>query len=400
LPAACPVCRSPDVVDIIDLGEVALFCNVQWPTRDEALRAASAPMRLVGCTACGHHFNDAFEPGRLRYAPSYDTSQHHSTTFRAYAQSLAERLVDTYDLRRKAVVDVGCGKGDLLKLICRLGENRGHGFDVSYDGETDPIDAPGVTFHTTFFDAAQANDIAPALVCCRHVLEHVAHPVSFLRGLGEALSGHADRTLYLEVPNGELQLTTGLLWDYIYEHYSYFSEASLRRALIEAGFEVLRLEPTFGNQFLSAEVRLVQGAIQAPPRTDPHAGREHMDHAAARFLRLLDHWRGWASALPQDADATVLWGAGSKGVTFVNLLGLAAPVPIDRMIDQNPNKHGRFVARTGQVIVPPESLISRPAQTVLLMNDIYREEISQWLRQNGIRAQVVSAMMAPNTEPA
>lgn len=398
----CPVCRSGDLLEIIDLGEVPLFCNVQWPTREEALQAASAPMRLVGCMRCGHHFNASFEPGRLRYAPAYDTSQHHSATFSAYAHALAARLVDTHDLHGKAVVDVGCGKGDLLKLICRLGGNRGYGFDVSYDGDPNPADAPGVTFRTTFFDAAQASDIEPALVCCRHVLEHVPDPVSFLRGLGAALDGCPDRVLYLEVPNGELQLTAGLLWDYIYEHYSYFSDDSLRRALQEAGFEVLRLEPAFGDQFLSAEVRLAAGPTpageNAPARAE-EIGRQ-MRQAAGRFRALQDQWRNWTASLPKDPDSTVLWGAGSKGVTFVNLLGLPAPAPIDRMVDQNPNKHGRFVARTGQVIASPQSLVGRPVRTVLLMNDIYREEITGWLRQHGVAAEVVSAMSAPTTPPA
>jgi SAM-dependent methyltransferase len=394
---ACPVCHSTDLIEIANLGEVPLFCNMQWATREDALAATKAQMHLVGCPVCGHHFNAAFEPERLQYAPAYDTSQHFSATFRAYAEDLARRLVETYDLRGKAVVDVGCGKGDLLKLICRLGGNRGFGFDVSYDGDPNPEDAPGVTFRTTFFDAGQSADIVPDLVCCRHVLEHIADPIAFLRGLAEAFAGGGQRVLYLEVPNGELQLTAGLLWDYIYEHYSYFSAGSLRHALEAAGFEVLRLERAFGDQFLCAEVRLRGEAARASCAAPAAATIEAMRRAASRFSGLLAGWRAWGDALPQDATSTVLWGAGSKGVTFVNLLGLAAPVPIDRMIDQNPNKHGRYVARTGQVISPPESLLERPATTVLVMNDVYRGEISRWLDQHGVGAEVVSAMSAPLT---
>lgn len=391
----CPVCRSPDVVDIVDLGEVPLFCNVLWPTRDEALAAATAPMRLVGCPACGHHFNAAFDAQRLEYAPAYDTSQHHSAVFRDYAEDLARRLVDTYNLHGKTVVDVGCGKGDLLKLICRLGGSQGYGFDVSYDGEAKPKDAPGVTFRNTFFDIKESAQIDPALICCRHVLEHVPDPVDFLRGLGRALEGRADRVLYLEVPNGTLQLTQGLLWDYIYEHYSYFSAGSFRRALMDAGFDILRLEPAFGDQFLFAEVRLRRKDSPTLQQEVPADATTAMSKAATSYVGLLDDWRAWVATLPQDAEHTVLWGAGSKGVTFVNLLALNAPFPIDRMIDQNPNKHGKFVAGTGQVIVAPASLLDRPPKTVLIMNDLYRDEIMRWLEANGIDASIVSAMAAP-----
>lgn len=395
--AACPVCASAALVAIADLGEVPLFCNVQWNSRENARNAACEPMRLAGCPNCGHHFNAAFDPDRVEYAPAYDTSQHHSTTFRAYAEELARRLVDTYGLRGKAVVDIGCGKGDLLKLVCRLGGNRGFGFDVSYDGDPSPADAPGVVFRSAFFDASLSTDIAPDLVCCRHVLEHVSDPVAFLRSLADSLGGDRGRVLYIEVPNGELQLSSGLPWDYIYEHYSYFSLSSLRHALESAGLEVMRLSLEFGNQFLCADVRIGGNGVAPVSATlSDHSMRLTLMHGAGRrFTDFLQAWRTWAGALPQAADSTVLWGAGSKGVTFVNLLGLVAPEPIDRIIDQNPNKHGRYVARTGQVIAAPELLLQRPARTVLVMNEIYRPEIARWLLDHGAAVNLVGAMTYP-----
>lgn len=395
LAAACPVCGSSALVEIVDLGDVPLFCNVQWDTRAHARNAASAPMRLAGCSCCGHHFNAAFDPSRVEYAPAYDTSQHHSATFRDYAEELARRLVGTYGLHGMAIVDIGCGKGDLLKLICRLGGNQGFGFDVSYDGDSNPADAPGVTFHKTFFDANQSADLTPDLVCCRHVLEHVSDPVGFLRSLIDALGPHRPQVLYFEVPNGELQLARGLIWDYIYEHFSYFSRVSLRRALETAGFEVLRLDAVFGDQFLSAEVRISNRVVATTSVGLPSASLSAMHDAGVAFATLLHGWRNWADGLSRDANDTVLWGAGSKGVTFVNLLELVAPVPIDRMIDQNPNKQGRYVARTGQVIAAPDQLLEQPARTVLLMNDIYRPEVSRWLLDHGLGARLISAMSSP-----
>ena len=119
-----------------------------------------------------------------------------------------------------------------------------------------------------------------------------------------------------------------------------------------------------------------------------------LDAAAARLRAVMENWRGWAQRLRETGRPAVLWGAGSKGVTFVNLTGLTADGPVDRLVDQNPNKHGRYVARTGQVIVPPENLLEQPADVVVVMNDIYREEIVSWLRANDIRAEVISAMSA------
>ena len=393
--SCCPVCGSTDLHDLLELGTIPIFCNVQSATPEQARLAKTAPFRLLGCLACGHSFNGAFDPGLVQYAPSYDTSQHFSATFRDYAEALGTRLVDTYSLHEAAVVDVGCGKGDLLKLICRKGHNRGFGFDQSYDGEAQPADAPGVTFRTEFFDAGLAEEISPALICCRHVLEHVAEPVAFLEELAKAVAARPGATLYIEVPNGELQIRGRLIWDYIYEHYSYFSLASLRHALDAAGFEILRLETGFGDQFLCADVCLQTGRIQAPgPAQDPGL-QQAMLVAADSFAELLGSWREWANRLSDDEGATVLWGAGSKGVTFLNLLGLSSPRPIHWIVDQNPNKQGRFVAGTGQEIVAPERLIGARVHSVVIMNDIYRDEISTRLAAQGTNARVISAMAAP-----
>ncbi len=398
--ARCPVCGGLALIELLDLGEVPVFCNVQSSTREEARTASTAPFTLVGCTACGHSFNSAFDPDLLEYAPSYDNSQHFSATFRAYADELATRLVETHKLHRVAVVDVGCGKGDLLKLLCRLGGNRGFGFDVSYEGDPEPADAPGVSFFTEFFDANKAEEISPSLVSCRHVLEHVPDPVNFLRELATALAAKPGSVLYIEVPNGELQLRERLVWDYIYEHYSYFSPTSLRYALESAGLQVIRLDTGFGGQFLCADVKLQDacGPDDLPAATGQETSAD-MFAAAEGFDNLLSAWRRWAGARADSGASTVLWGAGSKGVTFVNLLDLFAPHPVNWIVDQNPNKHGRFVARTGQEIVAPERLVNASVQTVLVMNAIYTNEITDWINSHDIEAQVIDAMSAPTTAP-
>jgi SAM-dependent methyltransferase len=391
----CPVCGTADLHALLDLGTLPVFCNVQFGSREEAARAAMAPFRLAGCGRCGHTFNIAFEPGRVEYAPSYDSSQHFSATFHAYADELVTRLVDTYGLRGATVVDVGCGKGDLLKLLCRAGRNRGFGFDTSYDGDPEPADAPGTRFEGGLFDVDRARELRPSLVSCRHVLEHVPDPVAFLGELAKCLATSPDGVLYIEVPNGQRQLHGSLLWDYIYEHYSYFSPDSLRLALESAGLEVLRLETGFGGQFLCADARLRTTGETLAAYPPSSGSGEALLEAAPRFMALLEAWRRWAEALPSDAGTTVLWGAGSKGVTFVNLLDLFVPGPVERIVDQNPGKHGRFVARTGQEIIAPEALLSGDVSTVLVMNPIYTDEISRWLEAHGVDARVIDATMPP-----
>ena len=51
--SACRLCGSGDLREYIDFGEVALGNNLQ-PTAELAIKAASYPLTVFRCAACGH----------------------------------------------------------------------------------------------------------------------------------------------------------------------------------------------------------------------------------------------------------------------------------------------------------------------------------------------------------
>ncbi|WP_254023246.1 hypothetical protein [Mesorhizobium ventifaucium] len=60
----------------------------------------------------------------------------------------------------------------------------------------------------------------------------------------------------------------------------------------------------------------------------------------------------------RNREQTVVWGAGSKGITFVNVVPEGAR--ISALVDDNPHKQGRFAPGTGTPVVGRESLRGRP----------------------------------------
>jgi hypothetical protein len=85
----------------------------------------------------------------------------------------------------------------------------------------------------------------------------------------------------------------------------------------------------------------------------------------------------------------VLWGAGARGDTFLNAIGIAEEIPM--VVDLNPRKWGKHMAGTGQPIHSPEDLKSQPPDVVVIANEIYLEEIRGSLRDMGIEAEVLIA---------
>ena len=80
--------------------------------------------------------------------------------------------------------------------------------------------------------------------------------------------------------------------------------------------------------------------------------------------------------IKQAKKKIVLWGAGSKGVTFLNILNITNQVR--HVVDINPRKHGKYIAGTGQEIVHTEFLKSYKPDYIVVMNPIYLNEVQQY----------------------
>lgn len=138
------------------------------------------------------------------------------------------------------ILDVGCSTGHFLhslrgKVKTRVGVELSRA-DVAFIRKN--LDFP---VYDKPIEALAIDEGPFDVITALQVLEHVEDPVNFLRNLGTHLKpgGH----LYLELPNIDDILLTEYrekgYADFYYRepHLSYFSKATLKRALARAGFE-------------------------------------------------------------------------------------------------------------------------------------------------------------------
>jgi SAM-dependent methyltransferase len=332
--------------------------------------------------------NVAFAADLVPYDGSYENSQLFSPKFRDFAERLSDQLRDRYALGGKHVVEVGCGKGEFLAMLCERGSLRGTGFDPTYDGEVEQAGAHSLRILRQPYDEHAAADAAD-LVCCRHVLEHIDRPVAFLRTIRRPMQ--PDTALYLEVPNAAFTFTASGLWDLIYQHCIYFTPDALAAAARAAGFEVSTVESVFDDQFLALEGRAGDAPdIERPVDAvgDAALTIERFAAEAARFATMIDDWRSRLGSWRADGRRVAMWGAGAKGVTFLNLTGIDAGIAT--VVDVNPRKHGRYLAGSGHRVERPDALRAFEPDVVLITNAAYREEIALALRELGVAPEVVS----------
>jgi hypothetical protein len=69
-------------------------------------------------------------------------------------------------------------------------------------------------------------------------------------------------------------------------------------------------------------------------------------------------------------------------VTFLNVLEVRALIAY--VVDLNPRKHLKYIAGTGQQIVPPEFLHTSQPEVAIVMNSISLAEIQALLDATGL----------------
>jgi 2-polyprenyl-3-methyl-5-hydroxy-6-metoxy-1,4-benzoquinol methylase len=385
----CPICTGKDYSVFFRRKDTVVQQQFLMKTRTQAQRIKRGDIELAFCRNCSMIWNVAFDPQLLEYSSPYEASQTSSPAFRRYLSNVARRLVRKYDLHRKRVIELGSGDGEFLKLLCELGQNRGTGFEPSWRA-SQRIGPRGMIRIVPHYYSHRYSDVPADIICCRHVLEHIQDPLSFLRGL--VSSETHDPVYFFEVPDFSWSLLKSAFWDVYYEHFTYFSSTSLRFLFSVNGFRVLQIRNGFYGQYLLLEAVYAHGRKRGVFDSCSRASEEvkalsGMTRAfATRYRQFVRQARQELNRV-QGEQRVAIWGAGAKAVTFLNILEVQ-PDEIESVVDINPRKWGSYIPGTGQRIVSPSSLRDTRPETILVMNPAYVREIKKTLREMDITARL------------
>lgn len=387
---ACPSCHGGKLTPLYEVRNIPAQSCVVLDSYEQAINYPRRDLKLSFCEDCGFIFNRVFDRKIVDYFLKTEESQHFSGTFNRFAKELAADIAGKCDISGKTIVEIGCGKGDFLAELCAHAECKGIGIDPGFYEERlkSDSDERKLRFIREYFDA-QRHDFDPDVIMCRHTLEHIPDVAAFMKQIRTSIKGDKKVTVFFETPDVKRVLAEGAFWDIYYEHCSYFTEGTHARLFRQEGFEVTDSALGYDDQYILQYAIPAGRHDAARLREDEHQELTGLAKAFPDKVRgVQNRWRDLVLSHHDAGRRVVLWGGGSKCVSFITTLGLDSE--IDFVVDINPYKQSKYLVGTGHLVAEPGALKERPADLIIVMNPIYVNEIRKTLADLGLSPEVVA----------
>ena len=394
LDATCSVCGCQQQTDFFEVRNAPVHVGIVWDSAEQARHAPTGDILLSYCHGCGFVHNRIFAPEKLSYRPGYEASLVHSEVFVAFLKSVAERLIERFELHNKTVMEIGSGAGHFVRLLCELGGNDGIGIDPTVQTEeTQPIGSHQLRSIRDFFSDASV-DLPADFVCCLSVLEHIPNPAQTIRTV-RRLAERREAGVYFEVFNAFNAIRKCETWSVHYEQCNYFSLASFRNLFERCGLRVLDAAECYeGGQYLYVDAVADAAAGTRHPSSVVEARQdERLPNELTAFARThsekLATWRDRLQQFQATGKRVVVWGTGGKGISFLNALDTAELIPY--VLEINPLRQGKYVPGSAQKIVPPTFLAEYRPDVVIITNALYEREMKHQAAEMGVQCEFLIA---------
>jgi SAM-dependent methyltransferase len=358
--------------------------NLLYKTQESAKNAILGDLDIQ-CNDSGYIFNTAFDINKVNYGDDYDNNQNCSSYFEAYIDRQIEWLLGNYVSDDVVLIEVGCGKGYYIEKIAqKRNDCRIYGFDTSYNGNVKNRYS-NLQIFKKYYDE-EYKYLHPDVVICRHVIEHIHQPEDFLCKIRSSMAENA--VLFLETPDAEWILRNNVIFDFFYEHCSYWTKSSLENILRISRFEPIETKIGFNGQYLwsvskaSRKSNTAQLSVNTPVNELCSSFSEKRECEIKTVTDKL-------SALKKEAKQVYVWGAGAKGSTFVNLFDPHQEL-ISGVIDINPNKQNKYIAKTAHKVLSPSNLIrcAHGGGGIITLNNNYKTEIEKEISSCGLECNI------------
>jgi len=381
--SACRACDAPDLAAILSLGNTPLANSLRHPDSSDAPEL-TYPLDVVFCRSCSLvQLTETVDPEILFRDYLYLSS--FSDTMLRHASDLVSSLIEDRALGpNNLAVEIASNDGYLLKNYVAAGVPV-----LGIEPATNVAriaEEQGIRTRNDFFNARLARMLVSEgygadVIHAHNVLAHVAD----LHGVVEGIVTLLDKNgvAVLEMPYVK-DMIDQVEFDTIYhEHLCYFSLTAINRLFQRHGLTVTKVDrvPIHGGTLRVFASHAGQAAVadrsvaalleeESSWATNPEAYARFGD----RVVTIGAELRRMIAELKAAGKRVAAYGAAAKGSTLLNYLGIGRE-SLDFVVDRSTFKQGLLMPGVHIPILPPEALLDRRPDYVLLLSWNFADEI-------------------------
>ncbi|UZP66167.1 class I SAM-dependent methyltransferase [Desulfovibrio mangrovi] len=300
-------------------------------------------MPVAICRDCGFSFlhptpsdEEFIEIHRNVYYPNWGDNQN----VIAHARQVFSKVTQALPLPQDyAVLDIGCGEGNLLEVFHEHGADC-TGVEIRDEIDISRLKAQGIAILQQPFQEIRF-DRTFDLIIMDNVMEHVPSPSAFLMSAREILAPHGHLVIlvpYVSATSDEA---------FIPEHVNFFTPATLKNLCKASGFEAV--EPPHPQKALSIYRKSTDAArkeLSNEYRAAAALIREYMSRKDERDALIRNGVQQAIDAYFAQGDSVIFYGAGSYALYMMEHLDLSHEGFLG-FVESNPLKVGKpFLGHT------------------------------------------------------
>jgi 2-polyprenyl-3-methyl-5-hydroxy-6-metoxy-1,4-benzoquinol methylase len=337
-----------------------------FPEKSEFKKDKGLTLNIYQCSSCGLV---QLNSKPVTYYREVITATSFSEKTKLTRLNQIKDLISGFNLSGGKVLEIGCGKGEMLDVLAEAGL-RAVGIEAS-SGSVESGLRQGRAMVRGYIGDIKKIDGNPfeAFVSFNY-LEHLPFPGRIIERIRSFTVDNA--VGFVTVPNLDYLLETKCFYEFVPDHLSYFTGKTLAHAFERNGFEVLDCRAINENNDIAAVVRK-RRPLGLSCQFSP------VDELAENLRQIVARYK-------TENKKIAVWGAGHRTLA---LLALSRLNGVDFVVDSAKFKQGRFTPVLHLEILAPECLKEKKADLVIVMvPGLYPDEVLKSLGKMNLEADV------------
>lgn len=396
----CRVCNSEKLTKYLDLGLLPLANNLEY-TSLKGKSAERFPLQIMICENCSlSQLSVIIDPKKLFSNYVYRSSI--NAPYRYHCAQMAKDLKLKEFLNEDFfVIDIAGNDGTLLKAF-KSNTNSLRVLNVDPASNLTAIsEAEGIPTIADFWSYKVANEVIEKygqadVITATNVFAHVSDIQEFILAVKRTLKDNG--VLVIECPYIDEFIQKLEYHQTYHEHLSYISVTPIDFLCKSVGMKIIDVSK---HSIHGGTVRIIIGKDCCKYEVSQSV-YDIMDDEALKGYTNPQFYKDWAKKvnnsifdiknklinLKKKGNSISGIAASAKGNTLLNVCGINTDI-LDTIIDETPEKIGKFSPGTGIPIVHKRYLQENPPDYLLILAENFKDQLIEKAKEVGFKGKFI-----------